>query len=322
MTNDLVSAECQCKRPETPRQRERGVLSVVALTSVMMVVEISVGYTSHSMALLADGWHMATHVGALGITAIAYAVARHFASHRAFAFGTGKVHALGGFTSSLLLGVVAFSMLIESGLRLFSPQPIDFDRSLPVACIGLLVNLVSVALLHHRGDEVDDAEPAHDHGYRAALLHVIADALTSALAIIALLVGKHFDVTSVDSATGMVGGLVILKWSVALVRTTASELLDVNTGENLEDRIRGVLGLFDDAALLDLHVWPMGRGRLSCVITIESDSPRTVGEYRSKILEQVPLSHLTIELRATGAAVVGPGLSGPSMSAPGNGSRA
>jgi cation diffusion facilitator family transporter len=307
MTTDLVSAECQCKQPESPHQREQGVLSVVALTFVMMVVEIGVGYTSHSMALLADGWHMATHVGALGITAIAYAVARRFATHRAFAFGTGKVHALGGFTSSLLLGVVGVSMLIESGFRLLAPQSIDFDQSLPVACIGLVVNLVSVALLHRHADGAHDADPTHDHGHRAAVLHVVADAFTSALAIIALLLGKYFDVTSVDSATGMVGGVVILKWSVGLVRTTASELLDFNTGENLEDRIRGVLGIFDDATLLDLHVWPMGRGRMSCVVTIESDNLRTVHEYRTQILEHVALSHLTVELRAKGPAVIGPG---------------
>jgi cation diffusion facilitator family transporter len=296
MTTDLVADTCQCKQPEAPHQREHGVLSVVALTFVMMVVEIGVGYSSHSMALLADGWHMSTHVCALGITAFAYSIARRYATHRAFAFGTGKIHALGGFASSLLLGVVAVSMFVESVSRLFAPQSINFDQSIPVAVIGLVVNLASVALLHRHEETEDAAHAPIDHGHRAALLHVLADAFTSALAIVALLLGKRFGLTWLDAATGLVGGVVILKWSFGLARTTASELLDVNTGNDCEARIRCLLARFDDVAVLDLHVWPMGRGQLNCVIAIESDSLRSVEEYRTKILEQVPLAHLTIEL--------------------------
>lgn len=301
--------DCRCKVPEAPRhrERERSVLWVVALTFVMMVVEIGVGYLSHSMALLADGWHMATHVGALGITALAYSIARRYATHRAFTFGTGKVNALGGFASSILLGVVALSMLVESGSRILAPHAINFDQSLPVAVVGLLVNLASVALLHRRDEHEHDGghehehehEPRqhHDHGHRAAFMHVLADALTSALAIVALLLGRQWGWTWLDPTMGIVGSVVILKWSYELTRTTASELLDVNTGHHLEDQIRAALAALDDGVrLLDLHVWPMGNGRMSCVVTIESSNSHTVQDYREKILEQVALAHLTVEL--------------------------
>lgn len=293
---------CQFKQTELSHRRERGVLLVVALTFVMMIVEITVGYLGHSMALLADGWHMATHVGALGITAAAYAVARRYAQHRSFTFGTGKVHALAGFTSAILLGVVALSMLVESAARLMDQKPVDYDRSLPVAIIGLLVNLASVGLLHSREDSVDSSErhehhEHHDHAHRAALLHVFADAITSALAIVALLLGRQFGLTWLDPATGLIGSVVIMKWSADLLRLTGSELLDIGGGEEAEQKIRRALSEFGDVTVLDLHVWPMGQGRFSGIVTIESDKPRPVEAYRGRILDAVYLSHLTVELR-------------------------
>jgi cation diffusion facilitator family transporter len=237
---------------------------------------------------------------ALGITAAAYAAARRFATHRAFTFGTGKVHALGGFTSSLLLAVVALSMLVESASRFLSPQAINFAQSLPVAVIGLVINLASVVLLHHDDDEHEHEHVPHqhrDHGHRAAFLHVLADAFTSALAIIALLLARQWGWMWLDPASGVVGGVIILKWSFGLAKTTAAELLDVNTEHHLEDQVRTVLAALDDVRLLDLHVWPMGNGRMSCVVTIESGNSHTVEDYRRSILEQVALAHLTIELR-------------------------
>lgn len=300
MIGDPSTTDCRCNIPEAPRHRERGVLWVVALTFVMMVVEITVGYASNSMALLADGWHMATHVGALGITALAYAMARRYANHRAFAFGTGKVNALGGFSSSILLGVVALSMLVESASRLLAPHAIDFDQSLPVAVVGLLVNLASVALLHRHDDHEHehDSEHHHDHGHRAAFLHVLADAFTSALAIVALLLGRQWGWSWLDPASGIAGSIVILKWAYGLARTTASELLDVNTRHHLEDQIRAAMAALDEGVnLLDLHVWPMGNGRMSCVVTIESANSHTVEDFRKRILDQVGLAHLTVELR-------------------------
>lgn len=293
--------DCQFKRVESSSRRERSVLSVVVLTFAMMVIEITVGYVSHSMALLADGWHMATHVGALGITAVAYATARRFAGHSSFTFGTGKVHALAGYSSALLLGAVAISMTVESVARLFKPQAIDFSSSLPVAAIGLFVNLASVVLLNAPSGHEDcsDAHPHHhhDHAHRAALVHVFADALTSALAIGALLLGKQFGLMWLDPATGLVGSVVIMKWGVDLIRSTAAELLDAGAGVDAERNIRAVLDDLGDSTILDLHVWPMGQGRISCIITIESESVRPVEEYRRRILDAVHLSHLTVELR-------------------------
>lgn len=280
------------------------MLLVVALTFVMMIVEITVGYLSHSMALLADGWHMATHVGALGITAAAYAVARRYALHRSFTFGTGKVHALAGFTSAILLGVVALSMLVESAARLMNQKPVDYDQSLPVAIVGLLVNLASIGLLHGREDGASssgrdhhDHHDHHDHAHRAALLHVFADAITSALAIVALLLGKQFGLTWLDPATGVIGSVVIMKWSADLLRLTGSELLDAGAGEEAEHKIRRALNEYGDVTVLDLHVWPMGQGRFSGIVTIESDGSRPVEAYRGRILDTVYLSHLTVELR-------------------------
>lgn len=293
--------DCQFKRVTNSSRRERSVLWVVALTFVMMVIEITVGYFSHSMALLADGWHMATHVGALGITALAYTIARRFAGHSAFTFGTGKVHALAGYSSAILLGAVAVSMCVESVSRLFEPQAIDFNSSLPVAVIGLIVNLVSVVLLHEQEGHADavhsETHPHHDHAHRAALFHVFADALTSALAIGALLLGKQFGLNWLDPATGLVGSIVILKWGIDLIRLTAAELLDAGVGVEAEREIRTALEAWGDSTILDLHVWPMGQGRFSCIITIESESPRPVEEYRRRILDAVHLSHLTVELR-------------------------
>lgn len=298
MTADPPTETCPCRNVQTPERRELGVLFVIGLTFVMMVVEIFVGYSSHSMALLADGWHMSTHVGALGITALAYSISRRFATHRAFSFGTAKVNALGGFTSSLLLAVVAGSMVVESLARLLTPRPIDFAQSIPVAAIGLVVNLISILLLRD-GTHVQHDHGQDDHGHRAALLHVMTDAFTSSLAIVALLLGRRFGLLWLDPATGIFGGLVILKWSFDLARGTALELLDVSPGGELEGRLRRLLTDMHDVNVLDLHVWPIGLGRMSCVVSIESSDPCSLHDYRSRILEEVPLAHLTVELRTT-----------------------
>lgn len=293
---------------------------VVALTAITMVVEIMVGYASGSMALLADGWHMATHVGALSLASAAYVLSRRYAGHRAFAFGTGKVHALAGFTSALLLGVVAVSMLFESIARLLRPEKVDFDTALPVALIGLVVNLLSVALLHAHHDRAplgptgahlahaDDGHAHaqghdehgstshHDHNHRAVLLHVIADAFTSVLAICALLAGRWLDVPWLDAVTGIVGGVVILHWGLGLVRDTGAELLDVVPSEHLEADIRRVLERMDDVRVCDLHLWSLGRGQRSCLVTLITSIPREPQVYH-EALASFHLAHLTIEVQ-------------------------
>ncbi|NJM90870.1 MAG: CDF family Co(II)/Ni(II) efflux transporter DmeF [Myxococcales bacterium] len=289
-----IADECGVRRAPMRRKRERGVLLVALLTAVMMGVEIVVGYATRSMALLADGWHMATHVGALGLASAAYWVSRRFAGHPAFAFGTGKVRALAGFTSAVALGLVAVAMVVESAHRLLQPHAIDFATSLPVAVLGLLVNLVSVFLLHTHDDHDHDHD--HDHNHRAAFMHVVADAFTSALAIAALLAGQFFGWVWLDAVSGIAGGLVILKWGASLVRSTSCELLDVSFSRLLEDQIRGELEALDDVRVRDLHVWSLGGGAKSCVVTLATAAPRDVRRYR-EALSRFALAHLTVEVR-------------------------
>ncbi|MDQ3369572.1 MAG: CDF family Co(II)/Ni(II) efflux transporter DmeF [Myxococcota bacterium] len=264
-----------------------------------MVLEIAVGYTAGSMALLADGWHMATHVVALGMASLAYVIARRFESHHAFTFGTGKIHTLAGYTSALLLAIVAVGMIVESASRLVTPRTIDVASSLPVAIVGLLVNIVSVKLLHGGAehDHEHDGDPHdHDHNHRAAVMHVLADILTSALAIVALVAAQLLGWSWLDPITGIVGGLVIGKWSFGLCKTAALELLDVDPSASFQLQIREALEQIDDVRVHDLHVWSLGRGARSCVVTVTSATPRETTEYRRRILEVCPLSHLTVEV--------------------------
>lgn len=320
------------------RARERGIRAVIVLTLVTMALEISTGYWTGSLALIADGWHMATHVGALGLAAVAYEVARRFAAHRAFVFGTGKVHALAGYTSALALGFIAIEMMVESVSRLLEPQRIDFARSLPVAALGLAVNLASVRLLHqgkeasgahdeatgpHGHDSAEQgqdahahgkhahhghghqrghdrqghaAHAAHDHNHRAAVVHVLADTCTSALAIGALLAGQFLGWVWLDPVSGLLGGAVVLAWGVSLCRDTALELLNVDAS-TVSERIRTVLEEMQGVQVTDLRVWPMGRGARGCVMTLSAAAPLHVAEYRRRVLQDFELEHLTIEVR-------------------------
>ncbi len=299
--NMTLAQDCAARRAVAPQRRERGVQLVVLLTAAMMIFEIIAGYATNSMALLADGWHMATHVGALGLASAAYWVSRRFAMHRAFALGTGKVRALAGYTSAVLLGLVALAMILESVERLVHPHAIDFVSSLPVAVLGLVVNLASVFLLHthdHEHAHQHDHEHGHqhDHNHRAAFVHVVADTFTSALAIGALLAGKFLGWNWLDAVSGIVGGLVILKWGLGLCQSAAFELLNVSASSAVEDEIRSVLESIDDVRVQDLHVWSLGDGAKSCVVTITSASPRDTRSYRDAIAH-FGIAHLTIEVQ-------------------------
>jgi cation diffusion facilitator family transporter len=308
---------CVVRLPRPSHARERGVRAVVALTATMMVVEIAAGYATGSMALAADGWHMATHVGAFGMAALAYTLSRRLASHDAFAFGTGKIHALAGYSSATILAIAALVVMIESASRLAGPKQIDYSTSLPIAVVGLAVNLLSIWLLHdreheheHDDDHDDDHDHhhahrddgRHDHNHRAAVLHVIADVLTSTLAIVALLAGPRLGWRWLDPVTGMVGGVVILVWAFGLCRHACRELLDFRPAGVDEAAIRGALEALGDVHVRDLHVWSLGGGRLGGVITLASPTRRESITYRSLILEKCPVAHLTIEIEALEAA--------------------
>ena len=291
-------------------ENARRTLWVVALTAVMMVGEIAAGIAFNSMALLADGFHMATHAGALGIAAVAYAYAKRHAYGRRYSFGTGKVGDLAGFASALVLGIVALGIAFESVTRLFDPRPVAFVEATVIAVIGLGVNVVSALLLghghghdhghDHHGDHHHRDGHAHGHHHhetdnnlRSAYLHVIADALTSVLAIAALLGGRYLGWVWLDPLMGIVGSVVIAVWSWSLMRDTGAVLLDA-TDAALETEIRALVEGPGDAKITDLHVWRVGPGAHSAIISV-------VGATREAICQRVKpvhgIEHLTVEIR-------------------------
>ena len=275
---------------------ERRTRWVVLITATMMVFELVVGTLTNSMALTADGWHMATHAGALGMSALAYWYARTRSRAEAFSFGTGKVYALAGYTSAVVLGIVAVLMFVESARRLARPEPIQFTQALPVAILGLLVNLASVKLLDAEEHAISGEDHHHDHNLRAAYMHVLADAFTSILAIAALLGGRYLGWRFLDPLMGIVGGIVILRWSVGLCRGAARQLLDMVPSAALAETIRKRLEV-DDVKVADLHLWEIAPGRRSCIVSLVTDAPKDTAVYRSLLDDLHGLSHLTLEVQ-------------------------
>jgi len=276
---------------------ERRTLWVVALTAVMMVVEIAAGLLTGSMALLADGIHMATHVGALGIAAWAYRFARRHANDPRFAWGTGKVGDLAGFASALLLAVFALGIAWESIGRFFEPGTIAYGEALWIAVLGLLVNLVSAWLLgaghHHHDDRHGHAKSHADHNLRSAYFHVLADALTSLLAIAALLAGLHLGWRWMDAAVGLVGALVIARWSAGLLRDTAAVLLDATADRALEARVRAALEQ-DEARISSFQLWRVAPGKHALVATIASPRPLSAADCAHRLAGERSLAHITV----------------------------
>lgn len=278
---------------------------VIGLTAVMMVAELIVGWWTHSLALLADGWHMGTHVGALGITALAYWYARTRAGQTQFAFGTGKVYALAGFTSAGLLLAVAIGVLIEAVGRFITPEPVQFAEAFPVAVLGLLVNFVSAWILgdgghshshDHSHDHAGHEHHHHDHNLRAAYLHVVADALTSVLAIAALLAGRYLAWTWVDPVVAIVGALVILKWGFGLLRETSRQLIDLDPSTRQRDQVKAAIEAVPGTSVVDLHLWRVGPKQLVCVMSVASSAPLSLREYKELAVKAAPIDHLTIEI--------------------------
>src|SRR6184192_998931 len=276
---------------------ERRTRIVIGVTAAMMVVEIVVGLMSHSMALLADGWHMSTHVLAFLITAMAYYFARTRAGNARFSFGTGKIGVLRGFTSAVVLSIVAFLMAGESVHRLFAPLEIHFNEAIGIACVGLLVNLACAGLLADRHHESGSGS-SHDEdlNLRAAYLHVLADAFTSVLAITALTGGKFFGWAWLDPVVGIVGSGVVFSWAYTLLRDTSGILLDrTPPSSDLPDQIRRAVESDGDSLVTDLHVWQVGIGKFAAMISVVAHEPKSSDFYRALLRGCDDLVHVAIE---------------------------
>ena len=282
-------------------RNERRTWFVVALTVAMMIGEITAGTLFGSMALLADGWHMATHAAALGIAALAYFFARQHARSARFSFGTGKFGDLAAFSSAIILGLIAVQIAYESVQRLFHPVPIAFDEAIPIALLGLIVNLVSAWLLrdhdhhHGHGHSHSHGAPHHDNNLRAAYIHVLADAATSVLAIAALTIAMVLQWSWTDPLVGIVGSLVIASWAHGLIRDSGAVLLDVSADQDLETVIRGRIETKGDR-ITDLHLWQVGPGHCAAVISVISDHPLPPATYKRRLGGLKRLCHVTVEV--------------------------
>lgn len=294
---------------EGQHRAERRTRWVVALTFVTMLVELAAGWLTGSMALMADAWHMASHVGALGLAAFAYRFARLHAGDARFTFGTGKVTALAGYTSALLLIGVALWMVWESVQRLFNPVAIHYAEAMAIAALGLAVNLASAWLLdhdhdHHRhADDYDDDHDRHahrhehvDHNLRAAYLHVLADALTSVLAIAALAGGMFFGWRFLDPVMGLVGAALVSRWAWGLARDSAAALLDAEDHGGMESEVRRIIGELPDHEVADLHLWRVGPASRACILSLVTHSPFPAEHYRRLLADVEGLDHLTVEI--------------------------
>jgi cation diffusion facilitator family transporter len=299
-------------------RHERRTWLVVGLTAAMMVAEIIAGTIFGSMALVADGWHMSTHAAALAIAALAYRFARKHAHDPRFSFGTGKVGELAAFSSAIILALIALLIGYESVVRLMAPVPIQFGEATVVAVIGLAVNLASAWLLagdhhhhghhhghedhHHHGHGQDDHHHEHHHyggdtNIRAAYLHVLADALTSVLAIVALLAGRFYGWSWLDPVMGVVGAVVIAQWSWGLIRMAGATLLDTVPDQRLAQAVRERIEGGQDR-VTDLHLWRLGPGHAGLIVSVVSDAPQPPDVYKQRLTGIEGLSHVTVEVHA------------------------
>ena len=293
------------------RKGERRTRLVLVLTLLTMILEIATGMVFGSMALLADGWHMGTHVAAFMITLYAYHYSRRHAHDQTFAFSSAKVGVLGGFASSVALGVVALLMLVESTERILTPRIIQFDHALMVAGFGLFINFVCALLLKdshqhsHSHDDEDGHEHHHDHNLRAAYFHVLADALTSVLAIFALFCGKYYGWHWLDPTMGIVGSLIIARWSVGLMKETSPVLLDESIALKHKTTIKDIIESDADNRIADLHIWRVGPDHFAAIISVVSHHPKAPDYYKALLRQShsfkqrgsnLKLAHITVEV--------------------------
>ncbi len=288
---------------------EKKTFIVVIITLLTMTAEIFFGWLSNSMALLADGWHMGTHAIALGISLAAYMLARRHARNSGFAFGTWKIEILGAYTSAIVLSVAGLAMILMSVERLIKPLDIRYNEALTVAVLGLAVNLICAFILgagHDHGHVHGHDEDDHDHdethqhdmdlNLKSAYLHVVADALTSILAIAALLGAKYLEFKWLDPSMGILGAVLILRWAVLLLRDTSRILLDWQGDLTVTKKIREVIEKDGGSEISDLHVWQVSQGSFACIVSIITSSNRSYSHYK-KLLDTVPgLAHVTVEV--------------------------
>jgi len=290
---------------------QRATLWAAVLTAVMMVVEIAGGWVFNSMALLADGWHMSSHTVALGLSVAAYAAARHFADDRRFSFGTWKIEILGGYTSAIVLALVAASMLWQSIERLMAPSAIHYDQAIAIAILGLLVNLVCAWLLRgedhghshaHDGQHGHGGHVHHDLNLRSAYLHVVADAATSVLAIIALFGGKLWGANWLDPLMGIVGAALVAVWAFGLMRDSGRVLLDAEMNAPVVAEIREVIAASPvPAALCDLHVWRVGKGKYACIVSLATEGDAGPDYFKQQLRIHEELVHISVEVNRLAA---------------------
>jgi cation diffusion facilitator family transporter len=288
---------------------EKSTLHATILTLLMMIAEVVGGYWFNSMALLADGWHMVSHALALGMSVMAYVLARKLANNPRFVFGTWKIEILGAYTSAIFLVLIAALMLYQSVSRLIAPTPILYDEAIIVTVIGLLVNFVCAWMLrggsehHHEAGEEPGA--AHkDLNLRSAYLHVVADAATSVLAVIALVAGKWYAVKWMDPMMGVLGGILVLVWAYGLLRDTGCILLNAEDNAELTKKIVDTMRQRSvNARIVDMHLWRVGRDKFSCVLTVVSDRDASPDDFKALLQEHHELAHVVVEVNRAGAAL-------------------
>lgn len=291
---------------------QKKILIATILTGVMMVFEIFGGWFFNSMALLADGWHMSSHMLALGLAYFAYKMARKYARDQRFCFGTWKIEILAGYSSAILLMVVAVFMGVQSIERLFNPVNIHYNEAISIAIVGLIVNFICAWLLrenghHHHHHSHDDHDHHHDHHHshddhdlnqKAAFLHVVADAVTSVLAIIALFAGKYFGWDFLDAILGIVGAVLVAQWSWGLIRETGKTLLDAEMEHPVVKEIQEVVEELDNQiTITDLHVWKVGRSKFSCILSLNTVNDSLTAEVVRKALSiHEEIVHISVEI--------------------------
>ena len=288
---------------------EKRTLIVVIITFVTMITEILFGWISNSMALLADGWHMGTHTFALGISLIAYIMARKYAKDESFTFGTWKIEILGAYTSAIVLGIVGLAMIFSSVERIMNPLNIHYNQALFVAVLGLLVNIVCAVILnggahapeHEHHHIRDDEHSAHKHrhedlNFKSAYLHVVADALTSLLAIAALLGAKYFNFNLLDPFIGILGAGLIIRWSFSLLKDTGGILLERAMDDSIVNEIKTEIESDGDSKISDLHIWKIAQNKFACIVSLVTAKNHSIEEYKARLNKLHELAHITIEI--------------------------